>query len=68
MPTLTLSPNFQIVIPKEFRESLALQPGQKIQAILMDGHIQLVPVIPARKLRGFLPGLKSSVRREGDRL
>jgi AbrB family looped-hinge helix DNA binding protein len=68
MPTLTVSPKFQVVIPKEIRESLALQPGQKIQATLIDGRIQLVPVIPVRELRGFLPGLDPTVPREGDRL
>jgi AbrB family looped-hinge helix DNA binding protein len=68
MPTVTVSPKFQVVIPKEIRESLALQPGQKIQATLIEGRIELVPVVPVQKLRGFLPGLGSTVSREGDRL
>ncbi len=68
MPTVTVSPKFQVVIPKEIRESLALQPGQKIQATLIEGRIELVPVIPVQELRGFLPGLDTTVPREGDRL
>ena len=30
MQTVTISPKFQIVIPKEIRESLQLSPGQKV--------------------------------------
>ncbi len=33
MGTVTVSPKFQIVIPKEIREQLGLTPGQKVQAI-----------------------------------
>lgn len=67
MPTLTVSPKFQVVIPKEIREAIKLKPGQKIQATLLDGRIELVPVEPMPALRGFLPGLDTGVPREGDR-
>lgn len=67
MPTLTVSPKFQVVIPKEIREQLQLKPGQKIQATLIDGRIELIPVQPMSSLRGFLPGLDTSVPREEDR-
>ena len=67
MPTVTVSPKFQVVIPKEIRESLQLRPGQKIQATLIGGRIELVPVEPMPNLRGFLPGLDTRVPREGDR-
>ena len=33
MPTDTVSPKYQVVIPKEVRERLGLLPGQKVQAI-----------------------------------
>jgi AbrB family looped-hinge helix DNA binding protein len=67
METVTLSPKYQVVIPKAIREELGLAPGQKIQAILFDGRIELIPVRPARELRGFLKGIDTRVEREADR-
>jgi AbrB family looped-hinge helix DNA binding protein len=67
METVTLSPKYQVVIPKAIREKLGLAPGQKIQAILIDGRIELIPVRPARELRGFLKGIDTRVGREADR-
>ncbi|HVR74734.1 MAG TPA: AbrB/MazE/SpoVT family DNA-binding domain-containing protein [Planctomycetota bacterium] len=68
METLRISPKFQVVIPKRIRESLKLSPGQKIQAILYDNRIELIPVRPIKKMRGFLKGIDTSVEREGDRV
>ena len=68
MDTVTLSPKYQVVIPKRIRDRLKLRPGQKIQAILYDDRIELVPVKPARKLKGFLKGIDTDVPREGDRV
>lgn len=68
METVTLSPKYQVVIPKRIREHLKLRPGQKIQAILYEDRIELVPVRPARKLKGFLKGIDTEVPREGDRV
>ena len=68
MDVVTVSPKFQVVIPKAIREELALEPGQLVQAQIVDGHIQLIPLRSARDLRGFLPGLDTSVEREDDRL
>lgn len=67
METVTLSPKYQVVIPKAIREALGLAPGQKIQAILLDGRVELIPVRPARELRGFLKGIDTRVEREADR-
>lgn len=68
MGTVTLSPKFQVVIPKEIRERLGLEPGQKIEAIAYGNRIELIPVREARELRGFLPGLDTRVEREADRV
>ncbi len=68
MTTITLSPKFQVVIPKEIREGLGLKAGQKMQAVGYEGRIELIPVRKARELRGFLPGLDTTVEREKDRL
>lgn len=68
MATLTISPKFQVVIPKEIRETLGLSPGQKVEAFLFEGRIELVPVRPMKELRGFLKGIDTSVPRDGDRI
>jgi AbrB family looped-hinge helix DNA binding protein len=68
METVTVSPKFQVVIPKEIRESLKLTAGQKIQALLYENRIELIPVRPIKKMRGFLKGIDTTVDREKDRL
>jgi AbrB family looped-hinge helix DNA binding protein len=67
MGTVTLSPKYQVVIPKAIRERLGLEPGQKIQAIVYGDRIELIPVRPAAALRGFLKGIDTRVPREPDR-
>jgi AbrB family looped-hinge helix DNA binding protein len=67
METLTISPKFQVVIPKAIRERLGLSPGQKVQAILYGDRIELIPLQPAKRLRGFLRGIDTTVVREPDR-
>jgi AbrB family looped-hinge helix DNA binding protein len=46
MGTVTISPKFQVVIPKAIREELGLLPGQKVQAIVYGERIELIPVRP----------------------
>ena len=68
MTAVTISPKFQIVIPKTVREALDLKPGQKIQVIRYQNRIELIPIRSMKKARGFLKGIDTSVEREGDRL
>ena len=67
MQTVTISPKYQVVIPKEIRERLGLLPGQKVQAIAYGGRIELIPVRPVQQMKGFLNGIDTNVEREGDR-
>lgn len=64
MDTVTVSPKFQIVIPKAIREELRIRPGQKVQAIACDGRIELIPLCNVRELRGSLKGMDDSDPRE----
>lgn len=68
METVTVSPKFQVVIPKEMREALKLTPGQKVQALLYENRIELIPVRPVKQMRGFLKGIDTTIVREGDRM
>lgn len=68
MQTVTVSPKYQVVIPRRIREALGIRPGQKIQAIQYGNRIELVPVRPLEKARGFLAGIDTTIEREPDRL
>ncbi len=68
MKTVTVSPKFQVVIPRDVRESLSIKPGEKMQVINYANRIELVPVKKVKSMRGFLKGIDTTVTRESDRL
>ena len=68
MSIVTVSPKFQVVIPRDIREALGLEPGQKVQALRYQNRIEFIPVRPMRALRGFLKGIDTSVTRDRDRV
>jgi AbrB family looped-hinge helix DNA binding protein len=67
METAIVSPEFHIAIPQAIREALGLQPGQRVQVILYQRRIELIPVQSVREMRGFLKGIDTTVEREPDR-
>jgi AbrB family looped-hinge helix DNA binding protein len=67
MSTVTISPKYQVVIPKEIREKLGLKPGQKVQTVVFEDRIELIPVKHIKKMKGFLKGIDTRVPREEDR-
>ena len=68
MKTVTVSPKFQVVIPREIRESLCVKPGEKMQVINYANRIELVPIKKIKDMRGFLKGMNTSVVRDKDRI
>lgn len=68
MDVVTISPKFQVVIPRTVRERLGLSPGQKVQALVYEGRVELIPLRPAQALRGFLKGIDTTVARDADRM
>ena len=68
METVTVSSDFQVEIPREVRESLGIQPGQKIQVLLYNDRIEFIPIKPLGQMRGFLEGMDTTVERENDRV
>ena len=68
MQTVTISPKYQVVIPKSVREALQLRPGQKMQVIEYNGRIEFIPERDIVELRGFLKGINTEFEREGDRI
>ena len=67
MQTVTVSPKFQVVIPRNVRESLHLRPGRKMQVIEYIGRIELIPERDISDLRGFLKGINTDFERDKDR-
>jgi AbrB family looped-hinge helix DNA binding protein len=57
MDTVTVSPKFQVVIPKKLREELKLRPGQKLLIFAEDGGIRLETPRPITELRGMAKGM-----------
>ncbi|PFG08323.1 MULTISPECIES: AbrB/MazE/SpoVT family DNA-binding domain-containing protein [unclassified Marinobacter] len=68
MTEVTVSPKYQIVIPKEIRESMGIVSGQKVQIISYQGRIEVIPLKSMKEMRGFLKGIDTSVVREEDRV
>nr|WP_295662580.1 AbrB/MazE/SpoVT family DNA-binding domain-containing protein [Polymorphobacter sp.] len=68
MNTVSISPKFQVVIPRQIREDMKLRPGQKLQALNVGGVIQLVPIMSIEDAYGFLgPCDEPFVREKQDR-
>ena len=68
MHTVTVSPKYQVVIPKNIRDALHVRPGQKMTVMEYDGRIELIPDRDISELKGFLKGINTEFVREGDRL
>jgi AbrB family looped-hinge helix DNA binding protein len=68
MPAVTVSPKYQVVIPKQIREEMDIKPGQKVDMLIYKGNIVLVPLRPIEEMRGFIKGIDATFEREDDRL
>ncbi len=69
MPTTTISPKFQVVIPKEVRDKLHLRPRQRVQVLEKGGVITLIPDVPIKSLKGFAKGISlTGLREKKDRM
>ena len=68
MTTVTVSPKFQIVIPRKLRDQFHLIPGQKVQIIPYNNRIEIIPERKISDMRGFLRGIDTSLKRESDRV
>jgi AbrB family looped-hinge helix DNA binding protein len=67
--TATISPKYQVVIPREIRKKWKIKPGQKVRFIIYGNRLEIVPVRDIKEALGFLKGISSDVDRdEGDRV
>lgn len=68
MTAVTVSPKFQVVIPKDIRESMGIVAGQMIQMLTFRNRIELIPIKPMKEMKGFLKGIDTEVKRDKDRI
>jgi AbrB family looped-hinge helix DNA binding protein len=68
MNTVTLSSKYQVVIPKEVRETIGLKAGVSFEVISYSNRIELVPLKPIEKLKGILKGIDTTILRDDERI
>ena len=68
MEAVTISPKFQIVIPRAVREPLKSKPGLKVQVLVNGNRIELIPLKEIAEMRGFLEGISTEFEREPVRI
>ncbi len=68
MQTVTISPKFQVVIPKSVREALHLEPGEQLQIFLYQNRLEFMLVRNVKKMRGVLKGMSTALERDKDRI
>ena len=66
MDAVTVSPKFQVVIPKAVRERMGIRAGEKLQVLSFDNRLEFVRVRPMRQMRGFLRGFDATFARDED--
>jgi AbrB family looped-hinge helix DNA binding protein len=67
MTTVKVSPKYQVVIPREVRESLGIRPGEEVRVFAYAGRMEFVPVRNMEEVRGSLRGIDTDVPRGEDR-
>jgi AbrB family looped-hinge helix DNA binding protein len=68
MNAVTVSSKFQVVIPKEIRESIGLKAGTIMEIVTLGNRIELVPIRPMKNMKGIFKGINTTIEREIDRL
>lgn len=64
MNTTTVSSKFQIVIPREIRNSMKIKAGQKLQLIQFDDRIEIMPIKEISSMRGFIKNRTNDFERD----
>lgn len=66
---IVVSPKYQVLIPKDVRKQINLKSGQKLQVVVKNGIISLIPDRDIKEFRGFLKGMDNKeIRDEGNRI
>jgi AbrB family looped-hinge helix DNA binding protein len=68
MNTTTLSNEYQVVIPKEIRETIGIKAGTSFEIISYNNRIELIPISPIKYLKGKFKGIDTNIVRDDDRI
>lgn len=68
MNTVTVSSKYQVVIPKEIRDTIGLDIGTIMEVISYGTRIELVPIQSMKTLKGIFKGINTTIEREEDRV
>ena len=68
MDAVTVSPKYQITIPKLIRKKFDIHPGERMVIIPYEDRIEMMPERDIKSMRGFLKGIDIAVEREDDRV
>ena len=68
MNNVTVSTKYQVVIPKEIRETIGLKAGTSMEIINYGNRIELIPIQPMKNLKGIFKGINTKIERDADRL
>ena len=68
MNTVTLSNEYQLIIPEKIRESIGLKAGTSMEIIIYNNRIELIPIKPIKNLKGIFPGIDTNITRDEDRI
>lgn len=64
MESVSISPKFQVVIPKDIRDRFKLKAGEKMIMIPYEGRIEMVLERNIKSMRGFLRGMDTEIKRD----
>lgn len=64
MTTVTVSPKFQVVIPKKLREALHLKPGQRLTAMTWGNGVKFIPELSLEQVQDMFVGVNGELVRD----
>jgi hypothetical protein len=67
MAEVTMSPNYEIVIPSEFGRSLKLRPGQGLSVLLIGNRIEIIPTPTIDDIHGLCKGMDTTIEDDPER-
>lgn len=68
MVTVTVSPKYQVVIPRPIRDKLNIKVGQKLHLINYQNRLEFIPLRNIKDMKGFLKGIDTTIQRDKDRI